>query len=223
MPHTRAVSADQKNARRTAILQAAAQLFEQTPYDQILMQQIAGRAGLAKGTLFLYFESKEHLFLSLTAESLNEWLNDLCAELRSATPPLMTLVFTRLVERSLRRLAAPSGQSLLLRLLGLHPHRLAEKLTSDALTQLNYSLHSSIKTTSTLMENLLPYLSPGQGEVILRRIIALLIGLPGSVTLTPAEDSAIDEITELAAALNLQLYALETLHRRKSTAATTAN
>ena len=216
MPRTRAVSPSQKDARRTAILQAAGELFQNAPYDQILMQQVAERAGVAKGTLFLYFETKEHLFLALTVEALNRWLSDLCADLRGSTPPLMTLAFTRLVERSLRRQPASGGQSTLLRLLSLHPHRLAEMLEPDSLNELNLSLRSSLSITAELVENRLPYLQPGQGETILRRTIAFLIGLPGSLRLTPAKEGTSDPFSELAAVLNLQLYALETLHRRKS-------
>ncbi|GIV63399.1 MAG: TetR family transcriptional regulator [Chloroflexota bacterium] len=223
MPRSRAVSPTQKDARRTAILNAAAELFQNATYDQILMQQVADRAGLAKGTLFLYFESKEHLFLALTVEALNRWLNDLSADLRTTTPPLMTLAFTRLVERSLRRQPAPAGQPTLLRLLSLHPARLTQALDMEKFGETTRPLHSSLQITANLIENRLPYLQPGQGEVILRRIIALLIGLPGSVSLTPAEENPPDPFSELAAVLNLQLYALETLHRRTGTAATTAN
>ncbi len=219
MPRVRAVSPAQKDARRTAILQAAAALFENAPYDHILMQQIADRAGVAKGTLFLYFESKEHLFLTLTVETLQRWLSDLRADLQAAAPQLMTLAFTRLVERSLRRQPPPAGQSMLLRLLSLHPQRLAEALPPAAVSELTAQLYSSIQPAAEWIESLLPYLQPGQGEVILRRIIALLIGLPGSVALTPANDSPSDVFTDLAAALNLQLYALETLHRRRNSAA----
>lgn len=217
MPRTRAISPTQKDTRRVAILTAAAQLFQNAPYDQILMQQIADQANLAKGTLFLYFESKEHLFLALTVEALNQWLADLNADLRSATPPLMTLAFTRMVERSLRR------QPLLLPLLTLHPQRLAESMSAATQQDLQNALHPSLTTCAALTEHLLPYLQPGQGRLILQRILALIIGLPGSAALTPADNSSSDVFAELAAVLNLQLYALETLHRRKSTTATTAN
>ncbi len=216
MPRTRAVSPSQKDARRTVILQAAGQLFQNASYDHILMQQVAERAGVAKGTLFLYFETKEHLFLALTVEALNRWLSDVCADLRGSTPPLMTLAFTRLVERSLRRQPASGGQSTLLRLLSLHPHRLAEMLEPGSVSELTRSLQSSLNTAAELIENALPYLQPGQGEAILRRIIAFLIGLPGSLSLTPAKEGTPDPFSELAAVLNLQLYALETLHRRKN-------
>lgn len=217
MPRTRAISPTQKEARCAAILTATAKLFQSAAYDQILMQQIADQAGLAKGTLFLYFESKEHLFLALTVEALSQWFADLCTDLRSVTPPLMTLAFTRMVERSLRR------QPLLLPLLTLHPQRLAESLPAAIQNDLRKALDPSLTTCAELTENLLPYLQPGQGRLILQRILALLIGLPGSVALTPAENSPSDVFAELAAVLNLQLYALETLHRRKSTTTTTAN
>jgi hypothetical protein len=100
---------------------------------------------------------------------------------------------------------------------------LTQALHSDSIDKITRPLHVSLQTTADLIESRLPYLQPAQGQIILRRMIALLIGLPGSVTLTPAENSPADVFAELAAVLNLQLYALETLHRRKSATPTTAN
>ena len=51
--------------RRAEILEAAARLFHQTGYDATTVQHIAAAAGVAAGTVYLYFPSKEHVLLGL--------------------------------------------------------------------------------------------------------------------------------------------------------------
>jgi TetR/AcrR family transcriptional regulator, repressor for uid operon len=50
---------------REKIIQAAIQSFSQTGYDRTKMEDVAKRLGLSKGTIYLYFASKEDLFLGI--------------------------------------------------------------------------------------------------------------------------------------------------------------
>lgn len=54
--------------RRAEILDAAIRLFDEAGYDQTTVQHIASAAGVAAGTVYLYFPSKEHVLLTLHAE-----------------------------------------------------------------------------------------------------------------------------------------------------------
>jgi AcrR family transcriptional regulator len=56
---------------REKIVKAATESFSQTGYDKTKMEDIARRTGLSKGTLYLYFKSKEDLFLAICDMSLN--------------------------------------------------------------------------------------------------------------------------------------------------------
>jgi AcrR family transcriptional regulator len=47
------------------IIQAAMESFAQTGFDRTKMEDIAKRLGLSKGTIYLYFKSKEDLFLAI--------------------------------------------------------------------------------------------------------------------------------------------------------------
>lgn len=64
----RARSPEAKEQRRGAILQAAAQLVEEHAFDAVTMARVARAAGIAKGTTYLYFRTKEELFLALLQE-----------------------------------------------------------------------------------------------------------------------------------------------------------
>lgn len=54
--------------RRAEIMDAAVRLFHDTGYDETSVQQIAAAAGVAAGTVYLYFPSKEHVLLALHAD-----------------------------------------------------------------------------------------------------------------------------------------------------------
>jgi len=55
--------------RRNRIVEAAIELLEDGEYDEIQIRDVAHQAGVALGTLYRYFTSKEHLY----AAALLEW------------------------------------------------------------------------------------------------------------------------------------------------------
>ena len=75
----RATNPSAKEARSQQILAATAELLERWSYADITMDRIAERAGVAKGTLYLYFRTKEALFLSLYEDRLGAWYAELQA------------------------------------------------------------------------------------------------------------------------------------------------
>ena len=76
----------EKIFRREQILEAAYQLFHESGYSAATMDQIAERAELAKGTLYLYFKSKEEVYFALLNRGL-EILIDLLEDKLSRRPP----------------------------------------------------------------------------------------------------------------------------------------
>ena len=54
------------------IIQAAIESFAQTGYDRTKMEDIAKRLGLSKGTIYLYFKSKEDLFLAICEYNMQQ-------------------------------------------------------------------------------------------------------------------------------------------------------
>ncbi len=51
-----------RECRRQAILQAARQVFARKGFEPATLEAVAREAGLAKGTLYLYFRNKEDLY-----------------------------------------------------------------------------------------------------------------------------------------------------------------
>ncbi|MEJ7687178.1 MAG: TetR/AcrR family transcriptional regulator [Variovorax sp.] len=66
-----------KEARPGELLEAALDLFVDKGFAATRAEEVAARAGVSKGTLFLYFPSKEELFKAVIVENLSgrftEW------------------------------------------------------------------------------------------------------------------------------------------------------
>jgi AcrR family transcriptional regulator len=69
--------------RRTQIISAARDLLVEKGYSELLLDDVARRAGVAKGTLYLYFHDKPALFRAV----MEHLLDDLSARLVRATEP----------------------------------------------------------------------------------------------------------------------------------------
>lgn len=58
-----------KHERHNEIIKAATDLFYDKSYHDVTMDDIAEEVGVAKGTLYLYFSSKEKLYLEILEKS----------------------------------------------------------------------------------------------------------------------------------------------------------
>ena len=61
----RAISAEAKFERHNQILHAAEELVKRHGHSAISVAEVAKRAGVAKGTVYLYFKTKEEIYLGL--------------------------------------------------------------------------------------------------------------------------------------------------------------
>lgn len=92
-PHrTRANDADDKAARRSDIIEAARTLYLQDTRSLPSVARIAEQAGLAKGTLYSYFTSKEEIFAALLADSLDALFERLAHTLSTGAPSIERLI-----------------------------------------------------------------------------------------------------------------------------------
>src|SRR5690349_11165330 len=61
----RARSEAERQAKERVILDAALEVFAENGFAQARLEDVAARAGVAKGTIYLYFPSKQALFEAL--------------------------------------------------------------------------------------------------------------------------------------------------------------
>jgi AcrR family transcriptional regulator len=88
----RARRPEQKLQRQDAILSAARELALRDGVRDVSLADIAARVGIHKSALLRYFETREQIFLELTAEAWRDWLGALHAALDAADPGSAALV-----------------------------------------------------------------------------------------------------------------------------------
>lgn len=94
----RARSDAQKALREATILAEARSAIAENGYDGITMNALARRSGVAKGTLYLYFRTKEEVFLRLYTDALRDWIAEACAA-RAPDAEALIAVLTRAARR----------------------------------------------------------------------------------------------------------------------------
>src|SRR5258708_28294779 len=88
----RARRPEQKLQRQDTILSAARDLALRDGVRNVSLADIAARAGIHKSALLRYFETREQIFLELTAQAWRSWAQDLHAGLDAAAPGSAGLV-----------------------------------------------------------------------------------------------------------------------------------
>jgi AcrR family transcriptional regulator len=198
----RARKEEDKQARRDAILAVAATMLGRREFNSITMAEVARRCGLAKGTLYLYFGSKEELFLAALERELAAWFDALGEQLArgGATDPDG---FGRVVARSLRE------RDTLTDLLTILHSVLERNIDPDAALAFKRVLKEKLVGGGAVLQRVLPQLQPGGGVRLLVRVHALVVGLRQMADPSPsvAEVLRRDELAVLRVDFEAELAA----------------
>jgi AcrR family transcriptional regulator len=87
MTFQRARSPEHKQQRRAAILAAAATVAATRGVQRTTLGGVAAEIGMAKSALLKHFETREEIFLSLTAQEWQAWVDDVVAALARLRKP----------------------------------------------------------------------------------------------------------------------------------------
>jgi AcrR family transcriptional regulator len=72
-----------ENKRKT-IVQVAGKLFADRPFHEVRLEEVARAAGIGKGTVYIYFKSKEELYYSLLYDGFADLVEQLQNRLADA-------------------------------------------------------------------------------------------------------------------------------------------
>src|SRR6187551_1703661 len=104
-----------KEERAPEILEAALACFAQKGFAATRMDDIAARAGITKGTIYLYFDSKEAVFKALARQSIGERIAAVTEQLKGGEASAADQL--RFVISTLGHFAATSDRVVLPRVL----------------------------------------------------------------------------------------------------------
>jgi AcrR family transcriptional regulator len=166
----RAIQAEDKQERQQAILDAAERLLLRCPERVASVAEVADEAGLAKGTVYLYFPSKEALLLALHERNIDAFFRALIAlcerTVRVQVADILAITRTHMVEAPLflplaTRCFAQIGQGVELEASTAFRQRMADRLMN----------------AGAALERHFARLVPGGGVLLLWHSYALILGL----------------------------------------------
>lgn len=187
----RARQPEQKIERRGAILAAAFDLWRMKGFQHLTMNDLARQVGLAKGTLYLYFATKDELFLAMLELRFSAWLNRLCQALsgcRKNDPESVSTVFVETLQLE------PDVLPLLLLLEPVLEHNV------DHQSVINFKkrMLTAMAPIAIAVESCLPSLT-GRGTEILLRMRAYMTGIQQIISSPPSVMAAIAIDSDLKA------------------------
>ena len=165
----RARRAEQKAQRRSAILEAAEALFEPGSYELPPAAQIAVKAGLAKGTLYLYFRTKEEIYLAVLGRGYARWSERMMEGLSGEWPRL---------DPFLRRYIAfcvANPKTMFLACMG--PVMLERNISEESAFAFKKGLADATRRVGELLSVAFPPLGVDQARKLFLHMLVLTIGL----------------------------------------------
>jgi AcrR family transcriptional regulator len=168
----RAVTEEEKREKQLNILRAAASLFALSSFERLSMARVAEAARVAKGTVFLYFPTKEELFLALTERAAAQWLRELKRVLDTMEPgggspgEVADAVLFSLKER---------GD--LLRLLAILHTRIEGNIPEGVALRFRRRLAAGVESSAAGLRRLFPCMSSGAARETVHAVYMLLIGV----------------------------------------------
>ena len=165
----RARQPEQKAQRRASIIEAADALLEPGSYELPSAAQIAVKAGLAKGTLYLYFTTKEEIYLALLGEGYERWAEQVMGGLSEEWPNL---------NHFLRRYIAfcvANPKTMFLACMG--PVMLERNVGEESAFAYKKNLADAARRVSELLSVAFPPLSVDQARKLFLHMVVLTTGL----------------------------------------------
>jgi len=166
----RAIQAEDKQERHHAILDAAARLLARSPERIANMADVADEAGLAKGTVYLYFPSKEELLLAVHERNIDGFFAALIARLAQDEPvriqDVLALTHEHIVE-------PPLFLPLAARCFGL----MAQSIPAEPAIAFKQRMGERLTRAGAGLERHFGQMKAGSGLALLRQSYALILGL----------------------------------------------
>lgn len=166
----RAVQAEDKAARRAAILDAAEALLTEDSENLASVAQVAEAAGLAKGTMYLYFKSKEEIIMAVH-ERHSMALFDRIDKLFAEAGTDMT------VERAIDSFCQFVHDTPLYLQLGCFCHLTLERnIDLEVVYQFRLAISARLQKAGAMLEACFPTLPPMAGLQLLHDTYAFALG-----------------------------------------------
>ena len=170
MATRRARRREEKQERRAELMAAAERVLSRRPYPEITIAEVAREAGVAKSTVFLYFSTRESLFLVVLESLLMEFFAELTEGHQEGRSKGTAAQGGRWLAAVVER------QALLSRLLVFLP-QIEANVEEAPLLRFREFLYGHLLLAGDFLEERLAFLGPGDGPRWILRALAISSGL----------------------------------------------
>lgn len=174
----RARDGDQKQARKQTLMDAGWKLFLQ--HGQMpSVSQVVQSAGLAKGTFYIYFKTKEELFLELMSGALNEFFQVLNESLGNKDIELEAYVdvFVRKFHKD----------HMLIKLGALLAGVLEQNTEEEAVKKFKMNLVCQLKKAANVLHDRFPVIDEHHAARMILRSYSVLLGVAQLIPSSPTQ------------------------------------
>jgi len=166
----RAMAVEDKAERRNALLDAAETLFLEHPDRLANVAEVADAAGVAKGTVYLYFPSKEEMLLALHERHVAAFFSELIALLERPGPHSFDAIFAVTRKHIIR---GPGYLPLTSICFGL----MDREISLERAVEFKVRVGDMLAEAGSRIERDFPDLAPGAGVALLCNSYGLMVGM----------------------------------------------
>jgi AcrR family transcriptional regulator len=166
----RAIAVEDKEERRQVILDAVEALYVQHPDRMPSVSEVAEEAGLAKGTVYLYFAGKEEMLLALHERHVAGFFDALMTKLAEPAPLDFGEIFPITRDHMIR---VPGYLPLTSRCFAMMDREIA----IEPALGFKVRVGQILTRAGAALERHFPALGPGGGVVMLLHSYGLIVGL----------------------------------------------
>jgi AcrR family transcriptional regulator len=196
----------EKVEKRALILSSAEKLFmEQEHFNSISVSSIADNLGFGKGTIYLYFRTKEEIYLALLEREFNTWLNNIITGLKTNFGKISS-------EKTIDILTGYiSTHSYFMRLATISASILEKNISNEKILSYKAGLAEKILEAGSAIDEKVSGIEPGKGSLMLMRSYGIITGLWSLLEPPKSVKSILEENNLLVFKLDFLKEAKETL------------
>ena len=172
-------------ARKEEIINACAELYETLGFKEITLKEIGAATTLTRTGIYLYFETKEEIFLALLAREYDAWVEE------------MRAVMARKEAMSREEVADVLARTLtdhprLLRLLSMNLYEMEANSRPERLVEFKVSFGSSLKTVDQMLQKYLPEMDDACRQRFLYAFFPFIYGIYPYTSVTDKQQVAME-------------------------------
>ena len=172
--------------RKEEIINACAELYESRGFREMTLKDIGAATTLTRTGIYLYFETKEEIFLALLAREYDAWvaeMQDVMARAEAMTREEVAAVLARTLTDHPR----------LLRLLSMNLFEMEANSRPERLAEFKVSFGASLKTVEQLIQKYLPEMDDANRQKFLYAFFPFIYGIYPYTSVTEKQRIAMEQ------------------------------